>query len=359
MGMALIRKTIPTPTSGTTSSVKHAPALVRAMGQRVFETVLQGEETTSASPQSMGEEMALMQAPPAGDEPRPLATGLRGADPSKLQAVITAAYLKASALGSGTTAWKNSGLIRGTLTREEAVFSDVGDSTPGTLNALPLSRVTSPGTFTGNLGSLAAQFESGSAGIEAVGYDPGGGTSYGMYQIASRTGTMSRFLDFLAVHEPRWAERLRAAGPADTGSTQGAMPRVWKSIAKENPERFASLQQAFIRETHYEPARQAVEEATGIDINAASRAVQEVLWSAAVQHGPGRAADMFIRALSRQGMGGGTVDEAALIQSVYQHRGRAARFFLGNLRDALMRRFQEEKAVALAMLREDTGDRWA
>ena len=44
------------------------------------------------------------------------------------------------------------------------------------------------------LGSLSAKFESGTEGVAAIGYDRVGGTSYGKYQIASKPGTMDRFL---------------------------------------------------------------------------------------------------------------------------------------------------------------------
>lgn len=354
MGVSFIRKTIPSPSTGTNASVSHAPTLVRAMGQRVFESVLRGEgQTMSDSGSGPGEELALMGS---ASQPRDL-SGLRssvqGADPGKLQAMITAAYIKASALGSGSAAWKAPGVMGASLRGAPGVLSE---RAPGGAPPEGFPAHLSEDAGTEGLGRLSTRFESGSLGIEAIGYDSGGGTSYGLYQIASRTGTMDRFLDFLAVHEPRWAQRLRAAGPADTGGTDGVMPRVWKTIARENPGRFAQLQQAFIRETHYEPARRAVEDATGIDLGRASRAVQEVLWSASVQHGPARAADMFIQALRTQGhRGGSRLDEAALIHSVYRDRSRSGRVFSGSLQEALMRRFQEEKAMALALLKDDGG----
>lgn len=351
MGVSYIRKTMPSPTTGTTDSVSHAPTLVRAMGQRVFENVLRGEAgTDSALTGLSAEELALMQSPSGDETMSRLRSSVHTADPGTLQAMITAAYIKASALGSGTAAWKGmaGASLRGeglTVPGQAAVEGGVANEPPGGV---------SDGSGGNGLGSLAARFESGGSGIEAVGYDPGGGTSYGIYQIASKPGTMARFLDFLEAHEPQWARRLRAAGPANTGSTDGAMPRVWKSLARENPERFAQLQQAFIWETHYEPARMAIEEATGVNVGSASRAVQEVLWSSAVQHGPSRAADLFIRALKTQRAKGAAVDEAALIQSVYRDRSRFGRLFLGALGEALTRRFREEKAMALAMLAEDS-----
>jgi hypothetical protein len=47
------------------------------------------------------------------------------------------------------------------------------------------------------LGKLSAKFESSKEGPSAIGYDTKGGTSYGTYQIASKTGTMSEFVAFL------------------------------------------------------------------------------------------------------------------------------------------------------------------
>lgn len=350
MGVSFIRKAIPSPTTGTSASLSHAPTLVRAMGQRVFENVLRGEgQPIPDSVTPPAEESALMKSAPQPGSLSALKAALQGVDPGTRQAMITAAYIKAAAMGSGAGVWKTPAVLGTSLPGPPEAFSDGAPS--GVPIGSPAATIDDAGDE--GLGRLAARFESGSLGVEAVGYDPGGGTSYGLYQIASRTGTMERFLDFLAVHEPRWAQRLKAAGPADTGGSDGAMPRVWKAIARENPERFAQLQQAFIRQTHYEPARRAVEDATGLDLGKASRAVQEVLWSASVQHGPGRAADMFIRALKSQGLRGTAVDEAALIHAVYRDRGRSSRIFSGSLREALLRRFQEEKIMALAMLTAD------
>ncbi|ROQ90654.1 VgrG-related protein [Desulfosoma caldarium] len=349
MGVSFIRKTIPRPTPPTAVSPGQTFTLVRAMGQRLFENALRSEvEMPPSSMQPVEAEMTLARMPAENESLQRLRENLQNADSGSRQAMITAAYIKAAAMGSGSAAWKamapmGSALQHGTSL---GLVADNGaDSGSGAVVEDGAASSVPEG-----LGFLSARFESGRAGVDAVGYDPGGGTSYGLYQIASRPGTMARFLDFLADHEPRWAQRLRAAGPANTGSSQGAMPRVWKAIAREDPKRFAALQHAFVRETHYEPARRAIQDATGVDVNTASRAVQEVLWSAAVQHGPGRAADMFIRALSRQGGREVALNESALIQSVYRDRGQVGHLHWGSLRDALLRRFQEEKAMALAML---------
>jgi hypothetical protein len=206
----------------------------------------------------------------------------------------------------------------------------------------------------GELGSLAARFESGDSGVGAIGYDKRGGTSYGIYQISSRAGTMQRFLDFLEEQAPDWARRLNTAGPSNTGGRSGAMPSEWQRIAKQAPERFARLQHDFIEETHYLPAARAVYERTGIDIEKHSPALQEVLWSTAVQHGARGAARLFCKALDKENVNGKTMRPEALIDVLYSVRGKQFGSSSSQVQAAVQRRFAEEKTLALAMLADDT-----
>ncbi len=214
-----------------------------------------------------------------------------------------------------------------------------------------------PAESTSTLGGLSARFESGNGGVAAIGYDPVGGTSYGTYQIASRPGTMDRFLQFLDKAEPTWAARLRAAGPANTGSTSGGMPTVWKAIAAEHPQRFERLQRQFIEETHYEPARQAIFERTGFDVAKAPKAVAEALWSTAVQHGPAGAARLFSTALNEmrtskvwQNREGHPEGIQELLRRVYAARGADFESSPASVRNAVLSRLSQEHQLALALL---------
>lgn len=203
------------------------------------------------------------------------------------------------------------------------------------------------------LGHLSAQFESGGdGGLDAIGYDDQGGTSYGTYQIASRTGTMRLFLDFLKDQAPDWARRLSSAGPLNTGGRGGAVPNEWKKIASEDPGRFAKLQQDFIAQTHYVPALQEIQERTGIDVQGQSQALQEVLWSTAVQHGPRGAARIFSRAIGTSGSlkMEGAQEEQKLIRRVYAARGTQFGGSNARVASAVRRRFEEEKDMALDLL---------
>ena len=153
-----------------------------------------------------------------------------------------------------------------------------------------------------------------------VGYDYNGGTSYGTYQISSRAGTMKHFMDYLSERAPDLAGKLKAAGSANTGSASGKMPEVWKNMAAADPVRFSKLQYDFIEKTHYLPALQEISERTGLDISKAPRALQEVLWSTAVQHGPNGAAKIFTKAIGRAQAKNGGVKLDQLIGSVYAMR---------------------------------------
>lgn len=198
-------------------------------------------------------------------------------------------------------------------------------------------------------GTLSAGYES-NGSPDAIGYDSRGGTSYGTYQIASRPGTMNSFLKFLWNNAPDLAERLAAAGPSDTGGRDGLMPRTWKAIAKENPERFEKLQHDFIRKSHYQPALRDVMMNTGIDVAQAPMAIREVLWSTSVQHGPLAAAEIFTQATNLASNRPQDEFHKSIIENVYDIRSRQFGKHNRRVQAAVKSRFVNEKQTAIAML---------
>lgn len=212
-----------------------------------------------------------------------------------------------------------------------------------------------------SIGKLAAQFESGSEGIAAVGYDRHGGTSYGKYQIASRVGTMSNFISFLKTEAPDVAERLEKAGPANTGGKRGKMPETWKQIAEEEPDRFEALQDKFIRASHFEPAMRALAEKTGMAFDEMPSALHEVVFSTAVQHGPKAAERIVSRALDQVGSGKldpeqNDVKDVAkaqenLIRRIYANRSGQFRSSTETVQAAVKSRLRQEMSMAINMLR--------
>lgn len=200
------------------------------------------------------------------------------------------------------------------------------------------------------VGTLSWVYESG-GNSAAIGYDAKGGTSYGLYQIASNSGTMSQFLQYLAAKAPDLYSRLVVAGPDNTGSKSGGMPEVWKQIAVEQDKRFTALQHDFIRESHYVPAARSIRMTCGMIVSEKPQAIREVLWSTSVHHGVQRATQIFLTAadnLQANGKNAQNLDRS-MIEEVYRLRcdlfGGA-----GEKATAIRNRLRTEKEYAVAML---------
>lgn len=202
-----------------------------------------------------------------------------------------------------------------------------------------------------SIGTLSAQFESGSAGVGAIGYDRVGGTSYGKYQIASKPGTMDRFLRYLDQNAPEWGTMLRESGSANTGSKSGAMPEMWQKIAAQDPAKFERIQHDFIAGETYRPARNMILKQTGLDFDNAPPALREVLWSTSVQHGPTGASKIFGRVIDQfVGKAQGTEFNAKLIEGVYDTRKGQFGSSSQRVQKSVAHRLNQEKQLALNML---------
>jgi len=202
------------------------------------------------------------------------------------------------------------------------------------------------------LGALSERFESGGRGPGTVSSGAGdpGGVSYGIYQLASRTGTVAVFLR--AEGKP-WADDFAGTRPGDA-----AFSAAWKAVARRDADAFAAAQHAFIRRTHYQPAVDSVLRETGLDLDGRHPAVRDATWSVAVQHG--RAAQVLADAVRRADATcarGDAAYDAALVEAIYDVRtdyvlGIAARSNAMARRtlEAMTRtRYPEERSAALAM----------
>lgn len=229
--------------------------------------------------------------------------------------------------------------------------AEVLDNTQSNYSA---SEKTFPAFPQQDIGILSRRFESKAdplMGVGTIGYDSNGGTSYGIYQLSSRQGSVDQFIKFLETKRPEWADRLKAAGKPNTGGKDGTFPQEWKAIATESPEEFARLQHEFIRERYFEPACSMIKSETGIDIHNEPRALQEMVWSMAVQHGVGGAVSIFKRALSDVAMGlEGEISREDVVERVYEIRAKKFTSSSPRVRQAVIRRFEEEKALVLAGL---------
>ena len=207
------------------------------------------------------------------------------------------------------------------------------------------------------LGTLSSKYETSGRGPGTVstGRGDAGGVSYGSYQMTSRPdgGTVARF-----IAEPDFPWRARFAGLTPGTADFSAQ---WRAPAAEAGDAFFAAQHAYIQRTHFDPLVRRIAAEDGFLVSARSPAVQDAVWSTAVQHGPN---SMIVhRALLALG-GGQAVEPATrendrkLIVAIYAERGRrdpdgALAHFRRNsqrVQESVAQRFVNEQRDALAML---------
>lgn len=211
-----------------------------------------------------------------------------------------------------------------------------------------------------NLGALSSRYETSGRGPGTVssGRGDAGGVSYGSYQMTSRPsgGTVARFIADAGFP---WRHRFTGLAPGSAGFSA-----AWGALAAELTDAFFEAQHAFIRRTHFDPLvrKTALEE--GLDVTSRSHALQDVMWSTAVQHGPNT--PVIRRAIHALG-GPDHVRQAdrehdrRLIVAIYAERGRRSAagdlvYFARNSRAvqaSVARRFVDEERDALGMLESD------
>jgi hypothetical protein len=204
------------------------------------------------------------------------------------------------------------------------------------------------------LGKLSAKYETGGRGPGTVSTGAGdpGGVSYGSYQMASKMGVVQRFVAQAGFPWLTDFQNLKAGTAPFTA--------CWKQIAAAQTDAFQNAQHGFIKKSHYDPLAAKVLKEDGLDVNTRCRALQDVFWSTAVQHGG--ATPIVHRAIanvsvSRTDPG---YDEQ-LIRAIYAERGRKKAD--GNLayfgksapgvQKGVARRFRDELQDALAMLAKE------
>ncbi|MCO6414703.1 D-Ala-D-Ala carboxypeptidase family metallohydrolase [Siccirubricoccus sp. KC 17139] len=201
------------------------------------------------------------------------------------------------------------------------------------------------------LGSLAIRYETsghGSATVSSGVNDPGG-VSYGAFQLKSRESDGSvggRVAEFLAAEGKGFAPRFTGETPGSPGFTAS-----WKSLAAEQPETLFAAELAFILRTHFEPQAKKVATEARVQVKKRSRALQEAVFSTAVQHGPNTS--VVVAATQCLPFAGAAPPnpadfDAALITAIYDERTRRM--------PDLRRRYDMERADAMRMLAaEDEG----
>jgi LysM repeat protein len=204
------------------------------------------------------------------------------------------------------------------------------------------------------LGALSAKYETGGRGPGTVSSGVGdpGGVSYGSYQMATKTGTVKRFVNQAGFPWRTDFSNLTAGSPPFSA--------CWKRIAAAQTDVFQKAQHEFIKKSHYDLLAAKVLAEDGLDVNTRSRALQDVIWSTAVQHGG--ATPIVHRALAKVTCArtDAAFDEQC-IRAIYAERGRTkpdgnlAYFSKSspNVQKGVANRFKNELKDALAMLAKE------
>ena len=205
------------------------------------------------------------------------------------------------------------------------------------------------------LGSLSAKYETGGRGPGTVSTGSGdpGGVSYGSYQMATKMGTVTRFVTQAGF---QWANDF-----ANLQAGTAQFTAVWKRIATDQTDAFQRAQHEFIKKTHYDLLASKILTDDSLDVNSRSRAVQDVVWSTAVQHGGATPIVHRACATLTCKQTDSNYDEQ-LIRAVYAERGRKKpdgnlAYFSkssSNVQAGVAKRFKSELQDALAMLAKET-----
>jgi hypothetical protein len=229
----------------------------------------------------------------------------------------------------------------------------------GDMVEIPNNSTPGPSLGTGSpnahvLGQLSEKYETGGRGPGTVSSGQGdvGGVSYGSYQMTSAGG--GRVQQFVSQGDFPWRTDFEGLTPGTPEFTA-----KWQAIAAAEAERFQAAQHDYIKRTHYDVlAGNLLDD--GLDIATHSAALQDVVWSTAVQHGPNTT--VVARALATVRASGVTPDtpgfDRALITAIYAERGRrdAAGVLVHFAKNSaavqagVAQRFVREEADALQLL---------
>lgn len=168
------------------------------------------------------------------------------------------------------------------------------------------------------IGNLSSKHES-LKDPSAIGVDNAGGPSYGTYQISTKTGTMSKYLNFLKSNYPEFYNELYSAGGNAAALVKNKeFVDKWKELAQN--AKFNGSQYDFMISTHYAPTVERIKNKQLLDLENRNRILKDVIYSMSVQHR--KASDIINSALFdlQNKYGDNHVDDETLIKTLYQYR---------------------------------------
>ena len=160
------------------------------------------------------------------------------------------------------------------------------------------------------LGAVSSAFETGGRGVGTVSSGKGdnGGVSYGAHQMTAKT--MSSFLNS-KVGSP-YKSQFQGLTPGTAAFTA-----KYKEVVSKDGKGFAAAQQKYIDQEYFGVAANDILKKTGLNVNKRGRALQELVYSTAVQYGP-YSIGKWIN--SMYGKKASTVSDAAIITAIQNYK---------------------------------------
>jgi hypothetical protein len=146
---------------------------------------------------------------------------------------------------------------------------------------------------------------------------------------------------------------LAAGGAAGAKSGSKEFLTEWHKLAKEQPQKFFDAQHQFIKQTHYDKQAAALKSSFDIDLDKRSHALQNVVWSMAVQHNNGTK-KIFENALN--GRKASTLSDRDLIKALYTERSKVDKYFSKStpaVKESVKKRFELEERAAIKLLEKE------
>lgn len=226
-----------------------------------------------------------------------------------------------------------------------------------------------------DLGTLSSHYETGGRGSITVsgGAGDAGGVSYGAYQMTSQRkiknpdgsftvingGTVKNFVNWNGMP---WTSEFSGLTPGSAAFTS-----KWKELVETKGQEFVDVEHEFIKVSHFDIQIQKIITDAGIDLRYHSHTINDVVWSTAVQQGPG--ASIIVKAIDGLGIPHEETKayDEKLIDAIYNERGRKIvggtsdgqlYYFSKNsiaVQQGVADRFVSEKAKAQGRLKDESG----
>lgn len=191
------------------------------------------------------------------------------------------------------------------------------------------------------LGILSEKYEGGGCGTISTGEGDSGGISYGTYQLASATGSVTEFVDWLLDRADFGAGYGALLDRFEPGTLEFSTQWTW--LADTDPDGFAKLQDEYIAPRYFGAACEEAQ-GRGVDTETMPDALKCVLFSNAVQHGAYYAGELLAESFCD--------DPTEWICRIYDTKITDPSWSSGapSLRPGLFARWESEKQDALILL---------